>query len=87
MTLAVMLTSERLAADSADEGSLVSMRAKMRAQVVGSGKTLRAKVALKGGRVFLLSAAVCAVRRRPFRVGKIKYVVALVGGVAGAAVA
>lgn len=78
VALAVVLASEGFAADCTNERPLVRVRAQMRTKVVGSGKALGAEVALEGGRVFLCATPVCAVGRRPLRVGEIKNVVALV---------
>ncbi len=77
MTLAVVLASKGFAADSANERPLVGVCAQVRTKVVSSGKAFRAESALKGGRVFLDSALVCAVGRRPLWVGEIKNVAAV----------
>lgn len=53
MALSVMLSCKSLAADSAYEGPLVGVGAKVRAQVVGTGKALGAERALESRRVFL----------------------------------
>lgn len=53
VALPVMLSCKRLAADSAYEGPLVGVRAKVRAQVVRTGEALGAERALKRCRVFL----------------------------------
>ena len=50
---AVVLSGKGLAADGADEGPLVGVRAQVRAEVVGACEAFGAEVALEGCGVFL----------------------------------
>lgn len=87
MAFTVVLTSERFAADSADERSLISVSAQMGAEVVCSGESLRTEIALKRSGVLLLPAALCSVGRCSLGIGEIKDVVSLIGCVTSATVA
>jgi hypothetical protein len=53
VALAIVLAGEGFAADCAHEWSFIGVGAEMRAQIVCSGKPLRAQVALESGRVLL----------------------------------
>lgn len=56
MTLAIVLSSERFATNAANERSLVGVRTKMRAKVVGSSESLCAKVTREDGRMLLYTS-------------------------------
>ena len=53
MSLAIMLAGEGLAADSTNEGTLISMGAKVRSEVVSPSELFGTQSALKCGRMFL----------------------------------
>jgi len=78
VSLAIVLARERFTADRANERSLVCMCAKMRTKIVCSGETLRTQIALEGGRMLLLPAAIRAIGGRTLRIGEIKNVIALI---------
>ena len=86
MAFAVMLSGKSLAADGADEGPLVGVRAEVGAEVVGACEAFGAEVALEGCWVFL-DTFLGARSRWSGRVGKFEDVVAVGdrggGGAAG----
>ena len=81
--LAVVLAGEGFAADCADEGSLVGVRAEVGAEVVGARESLGAEVALEGGRVLLYALAV-VIGRGSLGIREVEDVISLVGSPARA---
>lgn len=78
VSLAVVLTGKGFAANTADKGTLVRVRAQMRPEVVCSSKALRTQRALKRGGVLLRALRIRAVGRcGPRGVGQIQDVVAI----------
>lgn len=68
MSLPIMLTRKRLAADGADKGSLVGMGPEVGSKIVRPGEAFRTQVTLKGRRM-LLHPLFAPGRWRTVRVG------------------
>ena len=73
-----MLSRKGFATDSANKRSFISMGPQVRPQVVGPRKSLRAQVALEGGRMLLHPFRVGGGGTWPLRIGQVQDVVAVI---------
>lgn len=78
MPFTIVLTSECLPADGADEWSFVCMSPQMGPEIVGSGEALGAKMALESSRVFLNTLGIIRACSGPLRVRETQNIIAVV---------